>query len=246
MNRTVTVLVAAMIGVAALAGCSSDDDPGSSDDASGDGEEFCGVLEGSAEAQDDLSTPEGLEAFEEFVAAAPDELDGPMQTIEETIDAVTGLDEDDPDAFGALFGAFLDPRFIAASAEIEDWGVDNCGLPEGFLDADSGSFDDGDVDDDLASGDALATADIRTYLDDTYGDRAPYADIIGLTRVNRAVIASFGVEATVEDALEVCEAIATYVYDLGEGGEGVDVSVADAEGETMATRVESSAECEAS
>ncbi len=117
--------------VLALSVCSGLLLAGCGDDGGGDEQAFCELL--SSEDEYDIDTPEGQEALKDALETAPDEIKGDMETIVDAFEELEGLDEDDPEAFGAAFGLVFDPEMLAAMANIEEYGVDNCGLEAGFM-----------------------------------------------------------------------------------------------------------------
>jgi hypothetical protein len=268
MSRSRALLVAALLALTAFAACSSDDGGDgaestadtadadattttttgdeSVDDEDADGqatgdEAFCDQLEGSVEGEElDIDTREGMEAFDEFVDAAPAELAEPMATMAETLEGLGEVDEDDPDAFGEVFAAFLDPVFLDSVEEIEAWGVENCDLPEGFMEAAGGGDGDDSFD---GGGDGPTSSEVREHIEATYGDESPYADISTWSTFNDDLTVGFGVDATADDALAVCEAIAEYVYDVS-GYDSTAIAVTDAQGATLVERDGPDATCE--
>ncbi|MDZ7734592.1 MAG: hypothetical protein U5R31_17255 [Acidimicrobiia bacterium] len=252
MHRLLLLLAVALLLPGALVACSSDDrgevqsadTAGESDEGGGDEGAFCDELAGTAEQEEiDLGTPEGMAAFEEFIDSAPDDLAEPMETVRDVFAELEGLDEDDPESFGAAFGVLFDPELLAAFEEIEAWGVENCGLEEGFLDTgpDGGEDSFGDIEMGSGDDDFVQVDEIQEYLDEEYGDRPPYSDLSTWVSTPGSVEATFSSEASDDDAVAVCEAIVEYVFEVGDY-EAVEVSVLSTDEEQLAVGDEAGCE----
>lgn len=105
---------------------------GCSDDGGGGSEEaFCELL--ASDADLDIETPEGQEAFQEAMDAAPDEVSDDMEVLADAFEELSGVDENDPEALAAAFEVMADPEVMAAMSNIENFGVEKCGMDPGFM-----------------------------------------------------------------------------------------------------------------
>jgi hypothetical protein len=254
-------LLCALVLLTVAAACSNGDRGEGADDESVDDEraddgsddDFCGLLEASVgEDAIDLETDEGTEAFAELVEAAPDELAEPMGVIEDALSQVTDFDEDDPEAFSEAFDALFDPDVVAAFEEVEAYGVETCGLPEGFLDngtdggvdGTGGEAEDGDGDG-SGGGDFVSTDEVQAHLEATYGDVPPFSEIVGWSSVNGVFSVSFDVAPSVDDATDVCQAISAYIYDIAGYDPSIEVGVYGPSDQSVVLREGSGSTCQA-
>jgi hypothetical protein len=220
--RLRTALFAASALLLVGAACSSDDgdeaateDTASDDTASddtttddtggsegGDAEEFCALLESDADV--DPLTDEGQEMMAEIVANAPDELQEPIETLFGVFERLEGIDENDEEAFGEVFALMFDPEIIAATEEIEAWGVENCGLEEGFFTGEGDDLGGDDLDD--SGDDDLGSVDsLQAWVDENDPD-AEWADAVSTwASVNDGIFLNG--ELDVDLAMEACEAV---------------------------------------
>ena len=51
-----------------------------------------------------------------------------MRTLSELGEQISGLDEDDPDAFEEMFALMLDPSFMSAMDDLDEYFTDTCGF----------------------------------------------------------------------------------------------------------------------
>jgi hypothetical protein len=270
--RRLFVLLCTLVLIATTASCSSgdddrdaaDDDAAESTDAAdsdgGDGDDggsgagggedddFCAQLEASVGDEEiDIETDEGMEAFQELVDAAPDALAEPMGVIEDAFAQVTGLDEDDPEAFAEAFDVLFDPEVMAAFEEVEAFGVETCGLPEGFLDTESDDESDDETADDAetGNGDFVSTDEVQAHLDATVGDVPPFSEIVGWSSVNGVFSVSFDAAPSVADATQVCEAVSGYIFDVGGYDPSIEVGVYGPSEEPIVLREGAESDCRA-
>jgi hypothetical protein len=215
-SRTLVALVAAV----ALIGASCGDDGGG-----GSTEAFCAALEDQEANQElDLDDPEGLAEFNALVDQAPEEVRGAMEEFGQVAQELENLDDNDPEAFGAVFALFGDPDFLRALQELSVFMADECGLevdgideiremdPDdpgalfgGFAESDGSDGDDaggsagGDDPESSTSGDdePSDTDELGTFIDENHGDTA-WADLV----VSKA-IGTFGDSADVTVSLDV-------------------------------------------
>lgn len=156
------------------------------DDSGGGGvstEAFCAELERiDANADIDIEDPEALAEFTALAERAPEEVRGAMQEFAEIANRLEGLDDDDPEAFGAAFALFGDPDFLQALKTVSLFMADDCGLEVDGIDeireldpddpsslfGDFGTEGGGGADDDLGLG-----------LDGSGDDGAPGDDFGG-------------------------------------------------------------------
>jgi len=124
----------------------------------GDAEEFCAFLESDTDALEEQfggSFDDDMGAFRDAISAlrdsAPDEIGDDMDVLFDVtvtlVEAFDDIEEDDPAALGRMMEvvAELEPRSAeieAASANVQDWAVANCDLPDDFTVFESGGADD--------------------------------------------------------------------------------------------------------
>lgn len=123
MHRIVVSVFSAIVLLFAAAACGSD--------GSGDAQAFCetvGALDAQDEGAED-SIPD-VEELDELAANAPDEISDEVELLVEGFKQAAELEEsDDPDeAFAVIFGLMLDPEFIAAMEDLEDYMIEECGM----------------------------------------------------------------------------------------------------------------------
>jgi hypothetical protein len=126
--------------------------------STGDTAEFCAFLESDVdalEAEFGGSFDDDMGAFRDAMTAlrdsAPDEISDDMDVLFDVtitlVEAFDGIEEDDPAALGRMMEvvAELEPRSAeieAASANVQDWAIANCDLPDDFTVFESGLADD--------------------------------------------------------------------------------------------------------
>lgn len=104
-------------------------------------EDFCAELQQleTMPETDDLTA--GLEAFAGLVDKAPnDEVREALVTLSGLLESLGEFDENDPNAFAAVFGLFFNPEVIKAGEVLETFGVEECGLEPS---EDTGGLTDG-------------------------------------------------------------------------------------------------------
>jgi hypothetical protein len=222
------------------------DDDDSDEGGGGSVEEFCEFLRESEDSEIDINEdPEAAaEAMETMRELAPEEIREDIEVLLDVMEQLAELDEDDPDAMGAVFGLFFQPDVMAAAENLEDFGVDECGLEpteNDFTDPDFGGetvttdgfdfdFDEGDDDtDDPFSIDAM-----QAYLDDEYGDE-PWIDKIASWSIfgDEVEVAPFGEELTEDEAFAICDALLEYLESIDSDAQ---LTVTDEDGEGIVMR----------
>lgn len=196
------------------------------DDGGGDAQAFCDFLLEQEDLDMNEDDPEVIAAaMDQMRSLAPEAISDDVDAVLDVMEQLAELDEDDPDAMGAMFGLVMDPEFIAVSERIDQFGVDECDLEPGEL---MGSGDEGsatvtsmvgtplDDDDPTGSDDGLSIDALQQYIDESYGDE-PWADqlsswsIMGETAVQ---VGPFEDDLSSEDALAACEVLAVKVLEL--------------------------------
>jgi hypothetical protein len=223
-----------------LAACGGDDGGGEAsgdDDGGGDAEAFCERLVDLDEADElDLDEDAAIEAFDELVDLAPDEIDSELQRIQEAFAALTELEEggDSEDAFTEAFEIILDPALTSALEDFADYAEEECGVEVegadefGDLSGDlsSGLTDDlsDDLSDDLTEDDLSPAQRLRAYLDENHPDFSDLASGIGSASVgegNLQVTLTLDETTDADTAVAICEA----TLDFAESDEVVEIEV---------------------
>ncbi len=118
-----------------------DADDTADDGGDGDSSAFCGRID-ELNAMDDLDDDAALAALGDLVDDAPEEIRSDLELVVDRISDLEGLDEDDPEAMGQIFALMDDEEFVAASENLEAYGVEECGLPPSDDDVDLDDLDD--------------------------------------------------------------------------------------------------------
>jgi len=247
-------------GVLAFAGCSSDGggdvvaDGAQGDTANAgsvDVATFCAFAEEQNVLADDVDDPaddpdEVLENLQQWQAMAPAEVAGDITIVADAFEALAEFDENDPEGFGAAFALMIDPRFLGAVENIENFLVDECGFdPEDFEDDTDGFEFDGDMDSDFdfdggfewdgeidfgADGDMVELDDLSDWLEANHADDSWLELVVSRFSVP-GVIALSG-EFDMDEALAACDAVSTYLDERDidaqveiDGGDGDDLMV---------------------
>lgn len=204
MRRAVWALLAAVV---VAGGCGGGEDEG-------DPVAFCGLLrEGVGFDATDVT---GLEELE---AVAPIDIRPAVRELSNTSRRLDDIPDSD---LAELFAAATDPDAGQASIDLEQYAVEQCGLDPGADGPDVGAIDAD-----------TALADLSSYVSENFGTTAWADDLdFGVAfefgRLD-SVAATFRGEPDPEDApLEVCNALAVYLYEI-QGGTGR-VSVEDDDG----------------
>lgn len=215
--RSLSILFAVLALV--LAACGDDDGPSGSDGGAMSDQEFCALIEEMENQADDGDELESFAVFGQIARRAPNnEVRDALLKFAEIAEELDGLDEDDPEAMGVMFGLMLDPEVQAASESIENYVSDVCGFDLGMDDADiewdfddddSGSFGgQGSAMDDLHAGDlreAMASA-LDQYAPGAGGSGA------GIYPSDGATVVEYTVEGADDvDSVALCEALADLV-----------------------------------
>lgn len=223
MGRIGTGLVAGALALA-LVGCSSSDGGG---DDSASASDFCddvSALEALEDGGDSQVTEDDLASFQDFVDAAPDEISADLQVLADLLTQLAELDEDDPDAFGEVFGLFFDPEVVAATENVETFISDECGIDIDDSSSDAESDADGPPGDLEGGDDSLSLDALDAYFE---SEDYSWVDAVSSSGISTFpggadVSLDLSAEASSGDALEACEAARTY---LSEHAEDVTVTV---------------------
>lgn len=204
MRRTLWVV---LVGMLIAGGCGGGEDEG-------DPVAFCRLLrEGVGFDATDVA---GLEELE---GVAPIDIRPAVRELSNTSRQL----EDIPDTdLAELFAAATDPDADRARRDLEQYAVDQCGLEPGADGPEAGAIDA-----------ETALADLASYITENFGttewaDDLEFGVAFAFGRLD-SVAATFRSDPDPEDApLEVCNALAVYLYEI-QGGTGR-VSVEDADG----------------
>jgi outer membrane murein-binding lipoprotein Lpp len=126
MSINVTGRTAGGVVVAAalvLAGCGGSD-------GGGDTETFCEqvrALEAADQGVDDDVAAAAAD-FEALIDDAPEELRDDLRIVVDAFTELDAIDENDPAAFELFVELFERPEFVEATENLEQFGVDECGL----------------------------------------------------------------------------------------------------------------------
>ncbi len=103
---------------------------GSSDGGGAGSDAFCEqvrILDADdSVAEDDLGAV--ADQFDTLIDEAPEELRDDLRVVIDAFAELDALDEGDPDSFALLFEIAERPEFVEASANLERFGVEECGL----------------------------------------------------------------------------------------------------------------------
>lgn len=220
--------------------------------ASGDVEAFCDLLR---EAEDDDTdfgedTEAVLAEIAEMRALAPEELRDDIDVLAGVFEEFAEFDEDDPEAFGAIFGLFLRPDVLAATERLEEFGVETCGLEpsdssddfdfdEDFdvdedFDFDFDFDEDSDADSDDVEEDGLTLDTLQDEVEDRHGDESWAGKLSSWFMVNADVtVGPFGEDLTEDEAFAACDAISEIVLEFESNSE---ITVADRDGDAVVMR----------
>ncbi len=199
-----------LVGVLVASACGGGEDEG-------DPVAFCRLLrEGAGFDATDVT---GLEELE---AVAPIDIRPAVRELSNTSRRL----EDIPDTeLAELFAAATDPEAGQARLDLEQYAVDQCGLEPGADGPEPGA-----IDAETALGD-LAAYITENFSTTEWADDLDFDVAFEFGRLD-SVAATFRDDPDPEDApLEVCNALAVYLYEI-QGGTGR-VSVEDGEGVLM-------------
>jgi hypothetical protein len=216
----------AVLAVMAVA-CGDDGDSGSSGET-GDAEAFCVRLEELQEEEGlDLDDDGAAAALEELADLAPEEIDGEVNRIQRAFEALSELDQDDPDAFEEVLELVYDPAVIRAFEAFADYADDECGieledvedLSDAFTDDATADFSD-DLSDDLSDDEPSPAEQIRTHLEENYASEG-FSDLVG--GIGTVEVADDDLQATLtldepadgETAAAICEAVVEFADQNG-------------------------------
>jgi hypothetical protein len=133
MRLKVLAVTSLVLGLAACGG-------GGGSVAGGSAEEFCAEIERLEAMPDSDDITATLRAFTELRDTAPNgEIRDALDTLSGIVESLAGFDENDPEAFGAVFALLMDPEVIEAGELLEKFGEEECGIAPsedpGFTDA---------------------------------------------------------------------------------------------------------------
>lgn len=124
----------ALLAALLSAACGGDDgaDSGGTDDATA----YCAaVAEGqtslAGDVQDPVAAQAAVEAFDRLVDTAPASIEDDVRTIADLVEQIANADPADEDAVADLFAAALDPEFLAASSNVQEFTRVQCGIDLG-------------------------------------------------------------------------------------------------------------------
>jgi hypothetical protein len=188
-SRRVRLAVTALAVVLLMASCGDDGDKG-------DPEAFCGLLvQGFGAADGDVEASE----FETLAAVAPSEVSSAVDKLRNTTSDVATLDDTDLEA---LFEASFDPDATEAWRELEAYAVGEC---------------------DIAVDQNLQQAEVDDFLAINFADTRWVGQVDVEVSTEAAVISTIEVRFLTRplsgDAVEACQALAVYSYEVA-GGEG--------------------------
>ncbi|MGK0277020.1 MAG: hypothetical protein ACI9N0_003419 [Ilumatobacter sp.] len=235
MKPKMGLVVVTVVALAACGGGSSDE--GSS--AGGSTEQFCAVLR-AADLADDTDEPTIAE-LRTLAEQAPESIRSDVDTLVDAVEALSGVDESDAEAFEAAFAIVLSPEFVEAGDRLEAFGVDECGFEptdDGFSDdgADTGSRANSDISadaggelddplydpffDDPVDPTVASYEGAKSFIDQNY-PAAPWRTRLGswsFTGPEVVELGAGGVDITAAEAVEICTAIADYLRPLDPAG----------------------------
>jgi hypothetical protein len=123
-----------LLGVALTGAACSGDDGGGGDTE--DATAYCAaVVEGQAslggDVQDPVAAQAAVDAFDRLVDTAPPSIEDDVRTIADLVDQIAAADPADDDGVADLFAAALDPEFLAASTNVQEFTRVQCGVDLG-------------------------------------------------------------------------------------------------------------------
>jgi hypothetical protein len=128
----IALLALAAVPLFLMTGCGDDDGGGETEDATA----YCAaVVEGQAslggDVQDPVAAQAAVEAFDRLVETAPPSIEEDVRTIADLVDQIAAADPADEDGVADLFAAALDPEFLAASSNVQEFTRVQCGIDLG-------------------------------------------------------------------------------------------------------------------
>jgi SAM-dependent methyltransferase len=254
MKQHMGLVVVTVVALAACGGGSSDE----ASSAGGSTDQFCEILRATNLA-DDAEGPAVAE-LRALAEQAPDSIRVDVVTVVDAIEALSGVDESDPEAFETAFAIILSPEFVEAGERLRAFGVEECGLEpadEGFSDSEadasinaSGELDDplyNPLFDDPIDPSVASYEGAQSFIDQNY-PTAPWRTRLGswsLSSGDAAELGAGGVDITAAEAVEVCTAIADYLRPIDPAGtiiistyEHLDDGTFGAESEVLASSVD--------
>ena len=188
---------------------------GSSSSRSSD-EDFCAKLVNFQSANDinsDASDPETMKAMLPLIAdlaktAPNDELEKALETMGPVIEKMSELDENDPDAFGAMMAMIFDPEVASTGEVIEAYSTDVCKIPPT---TDSSSFDESSMTFPPSVMEVMDSEDVNNAVEPLQSTNYPngYISSAGLevTGDGGSLVTVDFADTDTVDAVAVCEAI---------------------------------------
>jgi len=211
---------------------------------SGSSSEFCEQVDDQValfEGTGDVPTAEELAGFDDLVAAAPPVIQPDLETVQQTLTAISELGED-PESFTEAFDLLFDPEFIGAIEQVGLFVEAECGLDletpsEAGVDSPGG--DEGDE----PAGAGVDSDALRAYV--TAEDAAVEERIQSVVTVAGSEI-GVGVRNLDDpaEAVTICEILSGYAYDQV-GDPDLTINVNNTSGATLASRDGEAGTCEA-
>jgi hypothetical protein len=218
-KRSTRLRLLCVVGALTLVMTACGDDDSSSGGGGGatlSDEEFCEQLEALEESEAELDGPEAFALMGQLARRAPNaELREALSLFAGLAEQLEGLDEDDPEAIGIMFGIIFDPEFIAAAETLETYLSEVCGFDTGDSGEFGGDFGSG-VDGDGSAWDDLDSGELREALVPAFERFAPdnRGTGIGIFPRGRGTVVDVSVYDTDLDsaaAIGLCEALADAV-----------------------------------
>jgi hypothetical protein len=217
-------------------------------------EAFCAkvaAMENMDPSGDDITAV--TDALEELAAAAPTkELREALETLGPVMTAMSGIDENDPDAMNKAFEVMMDPEVIAAGELIEKYSSETCGIETTDESTDEALGEPSDTSPSFGSNggyifDDMSVDDVSDYVEANGADLYPNG-YIGSTSISGAngyteVTMDFA-NADSIDGVALCELIvegiamssADTAVRIVVQENTVDVAVREVDGECTSTR----------
>ncbi|MFN7148134.1 MAG: hypothetical protein ACK4V6_01505 [Microthrixaceae bacterium] len=219
----------------------SSEDSGEPDTGTGGDEEYCAALERLAADGTDVDLTEDPDAalaeVRSLAEAAPPELEADFEVFLGTIERLAEIPADDTGAaLGELFEVMLDPEFMAAQDQIEQYSSDECGIDFDDLGTGGDLGELGELgDDEFGSGDVGEDDPTDISLEDIdaveqANEGTGWEDKLSSTVISMGADVQLGSGPdafTVDEALAMCEAMYAAL-----STKNPDVTIAVANGET--------------
>lgn len=222
LQRVRSIPVLFVVFALVLAACGDDDGTGSAGGAAMSDDEFCALIDETEGWDDDDDELASFAVLGELARRAPNaQLRDAFLKFAEVGEELDGLDEDDPEALGLVFELMLDPEMAAATATIEGYMADVCGIdPE--VDGTEFEFDDA-TDEGGSDGGAMGSGsafndihagELHEAMASAVDQHAPGAEAAGAGIYPRddATVVEFTIGPADEvDRVALCEALVDLV-----------------------------------